>query len=248
MLLAIKVGNSKICIAKFNNPLEDDFSIIYDVEKEKLDWKPLNKLIFKYKGIDCLICSVVPEITKKFVDNYKSFFKNLLIINDKLNTGLNIKVKNQEKFGVDRLTCAVAAYGKYKENLAILDAGTATTITVLTKKGEILGGSIMPGIQMMRHCLHEKTASLPLIEINFIDSALGRDTESAIKSGIILGTAYAIKGIINEIEESTQLKLTPILTGGNSTFLSKYLTFFHYLEPHLVIEGMRLIYLKNIKN
>lgn len=248
MLFAIKIGNSSIIIAKFNNPSKKIFSIIFEDLKEKLNWNLLNNVIYRYRGTDCIICSVVPTFTEIFVNNYKSIFKKFLVINNKLNTGLNMKIKNPEKFGVDRLTCAVAAYEKYKENLAIIDAGTATTITVVTNKGEILGGSIMPGLQIMNYSLQEKTASLPLIKIKGSISALGIDTKSAIRSGIILGTAYAIKGIIKEIEKSIKLKLTTILTGGNATLLSQYLSFTHSLEHHLVIEGMRLIYLKNIKN
>ncbi len=248
MLLAVKIGNSTLSLAKFNNPEKEKFSIIFDKGIKNLNWNELNNIAYQYKGIDCIVCSVVPELTKNFMQNYQSLFASFLIINSKLHTGLSIKVKNPEKFGVDRLTCSVAAYEKYKENLAIIDAGTATTITIVTNKGEILGGSIMPGLQTMNYSLNEKTAALPIIKINKPTSALGTDTESAIRSGIILGTVYAIKGIIKEIEKSIKFKLTPILTGGNALLLSKYLSFFHYLEPHLVIEGMRLIYLKNIKN
>jgi type III pantothenate kinase len=248
MLLAIKMGNSTLCIAKFNNPLEENFSIIYETVTEKLSLRSLNKVFFKHKGMDCIICSVVPAFTQKFIEKYNSIFRKILIINSKLNTGLKLKVKNKEKFGSDRLACCVAAYEIWKENLAIIDAGTATTITVVTNKGEVLGGSIMPGLRMMRYALHEKTAVLPSIEFDGPVSALGVDTESAIRSGIILGTVYALKGIIKEIEKSTNFKLKTILTGGNAFLLSKYLNFSTHLEPYLVVKGMRLIYLKNIEN
>ncbi|MCX7988724.1 MAG: type III pantothenate kinase [Thermodesulfovibrio sp.] len=248
MLLAVKIGNSNISIVIFNNPKKENFLVLFEKEIKNLNWDELNKVVYQYDGINCIVCSVVPELTRIFIKNYQSIFKNFLIINSKIDTGLSIKVKNSEKFGADRLTCSLAAYEKYRENLAIIDAGTATTITIVTNKGEVLGGSIMPGLQTMNYSLHEKTALLPIIEINKSVSALGIDTKSAIRSGIVLGTVYAIEGIIKEIEKSIKLKLTPILTGGNASFLSQYLNFFHYLEPHLVIEGMRLIYLKNIKN
>jgi len=74
----------------------------------------------------------------------------------KIYTGLILKLDKPETFGVDRLASSVAAYELFKENLAVVDAGTATTITIVTKNGEILGGSIMPGIGTMNYALTEK--------------------------------------------------------------------------------------------
>ncbi len=248
MLVAIKFGNSTAQIAFFQNPKIDNFSLIFESAKEKINWRELNNILYPFRQTACIICSVVPQLSENFIRNYKSFFKNILLINHNLITGLNIKVKNPEKFGADRLTCSVAAYEKYKKNLAIVDAGTATTITILSSTGEILGGAIMPGLKIMSECLKEKTAQLPIIEINHPESVLGTDTSSSIKSGIVWGTVFAVEGIVKRIEEYLQQKLSIVLTGGNANFLSKYLSYPHFLNPYLVIEGMRLLYLKNIKN
>ncbi len=247
MLVAIKVGNSTAQIAFFQDPKIDNFSLILESPKEKINWKELKSILSPFREAECIICSVVPQLSENFIRNYESFFKNILLINHTLITGLNIKVKNPEKFGADRLTCSVAAYEKYKKNLAIVDAGTATTITILSNKGEILGGTIMPGLKIMSECLKEKTAQLPIVEINSPESILGTDTLSSIKSGIVWGTVFAVEGIVKKIEEYLQQKLSIVLTGGNAHLLSKYLSYPHFLNPYLVIEGMRLIYLKNIK-
>lgn len=168
----------------------------------------------------------------------------MIFINSKTPTGLTLKIRNPESFGVDRLAATVAAYELLKKNIAVVDAGTATTITVVTKEGEILGGAIMPGVGTMNYCLHEKTASLPLVDLEKDAEPLGMDTHSAILSGIVLGTVHAIEGIIGDIERKINLNLEVVITGGYCEILSKYVHKRHLLNKHLVIEGMRLIYLK----
>lgn len=247
MLAAVKIGNSSIQICLFNDPLSSNFSPIatIDIKKEPDIEKKIKKIFSSFSdNYDSVICSVVPDLTEKALKFIKS--KKTIVINYKTFTGLKLKVKNPEKFGSDRLASAVAAYNLLKKNVAIVDFGTATTITVVTEKGEIIGGAILPGINMMRESLSEKTALLPYIDLNKNCSALGDETHSAIRSGIVWGTVYAVKGIIRQIEKETSLKLTILLTGGWSDFLSKYFHKKFKLNPYLVFEGMRLIYLNNI--
>jgi|YNPBryulayer2012_1023412.scaffolds.fasta_scaffold00083_3 type III pantothenate kinase len=251
MLIGVKIGNSTFKTVEFENPENNNFSILYQCSLEKLDWIALGRIIkFKTSAFktDCIICSVVPYISERFFSLFKDKFNRIFNINSKLRTGLLLKVNNPEKFGSDRLACCLSAYELFKENIAIVDVGTATTITVVTKNGEILGGTIMPGIEMMNYSLHEKTALLPIVNLSDSVYPLGNDTDSAIRSGIILGTIYGINGIIKEIEKFLDIKLKIILTGGNAELIEKHIKFPYDYLPHLVFEGMRLIYLKNIKN
>ena len=251
MLIGVKIGNSTFKTIVFENPENNNFSLLFQSSLNKLDWNILERII-KMKtsafNPDCIICSVVPNISERFLNTFKDQFNKIFTVNSKLMTGLILKVNNPEKFGGDRLACCVAAYELFKENIAIVDAGTATTITVVTKNGEILGGAIMPGIEMMNYSLHEKTALLSIVNLSDSVYPLGSDTDSAIRSGIILGTIYGIKGIIKEIEQFLDIELKIILTGGNAELIKKYLNFPYDYLPHLVFEGMRLIYLKKIKN
>ena len=249
MLIAVKIGNSTVSIALFDNPLSDRFSSImtFDIKKESEMENKIKKFFSEIKKeFDTVICSVVPDLTEKILKLLKS--KKNIVINYKTETGLELKLKNPQKFGADRLTTSVGAYNLFKENMAVVDFGTATTITVVTKKAEIIGGAIMPGINMMRESLTEKTAMLPYVDLNKKISVLGNETHSAIRSGIILGTVCAVEGIIDKIEKEESLKLKTVLTGGWSEFLSRYFNKKINLKPYLVFEGMRLIYLKNINS
>ncbi len=252
MLVAVKIGNSTINLAFFKDPYQSDFEIISFDTQEVSKWTD-NKLLdcaflnANY-DFDCIICSVVPEITKKFVNFLRNISHKTIFIDYKTPSGLKLNINNPESFGVDRLAASVAAHELLKDNIAVVDAGTATTITVVTSEKEILGGAIMPGIGTMNCALSEKTSSLHLVDLNKDVDALGKDTSSAIISGIVLGTIYAVEGIIGEIEKKINRELIIVLTGGYSHFLSKYMHKKHLLNKYLVIEGMRLIYLKNIKN
>lgn len=247
MLLCIKIGNSTINLAFFQNPNFPHFTLMSFETKKTLNIEDKIKSLSEEK-MDGIICSVVPQVTEKFLSILKNLCKSVLFLDYRINTGLKLKINHPETFGADRLACSVAAYEIFKDNLAVIDAGTATTITVVTREGEIIGGSIMPGINTMNLALSEKTACLPRIDLSKEVVALGKNTHSAILSGIVLGTVRAVEGILEEIEKEINCKVIPVLTGGYSGLLAKYMKRKYFINEHLVIEGMRLVYLKNIKN
>lgn len=247
MLLAIKIGNSTVSLVFFNDPFNDSSFEKLDFYSKEFDERELLKFLKSYQNFDCIICSVVPVLTEKIFNILNRFSKNIIIIDYQTPTGLILKLNNPETFGADRLTTAVAAFEFFKTDIAVVDLGTATTITIITKEGEILGGAIMPGINTMNQAVSEKTAKLPIVDLQKPVSALGKDTHSAIRSGIVLGTAYAVEGLIRAIQKEINRKLYVVLTGGYSEFLSKHIKIKHTLNTELVIEGMRLIYLKNTK-
>jgi type III pantothenate kinase len=125
---------------------------------------------------------------------------------------------------------------------AVIDFGTATAISVVGRHRAFLGGAILPGIDIMLNSLASKTAKLPALDAEWPETALGRDTASAIKSGVVLGSAGAVIHIIENIEEETGLRLDLVVTGGRAELVSPFLEHAHILAPNLVFEGMRLVY------
>ncbi|GAB6183740.1 type III pantothenate kinase [Thermodesulfovibrio hydrogeniphilus] len=246
MFYAIKIGNSTLGIAKFSNPLESKCEPIFSSPLKDLNCEKLKDYI--EKGHDCVVCSVVPSVSEQFFNIFKEYFASIINVNSKIKSDLIIAVDNPEKLGADRLTCCVAAFNLFRGNVAVVDAGTATTITVVTERAEIVGGAIIPGLHTMNIALHNYTALLSPVNLEEPVFLPGSNTESAIRGGIVLGTCYAIEGIIREIGQSLKANLKVVLTGGYGSLLSRFLKISHILNPYLVFEGMRLIYLKNIKN
>ena len=78
----------------------------------------------------------------------------------------------------------------------IVDFGTAITIDQVSADGVFRGGNISPGMQMRYKALHQFTGRLPLIDSNGRKLPMGRDTETAIRAGVLKGMEYEIQVIL----------------------------------------------------
>ncbi|MBU0951522.1 MAG: type III pantothenate kinase [Elusimicrobia bacterium] len=191
-----------------------------------------------------VISSVVPKLDKKFVRiSNKLFKKNPLFANSR-NCGINILYKKPDQVGADRLVNAVAGYKLFGGPLIIIDFGTAITFDCINKKGDYLGGLIIPGIGLSAKALNVFTAKLPLIENleGKPKNLIGETTQESIKSGIY----YGYTGLVQHISEMLKKKLKCdriILTGGQAGILAKELKF--KIVPELTLLGLKYIWEKN---
>lgn len=258
LLLCIDIGNSSIGLGIFLKPYVDKLSAVKKFPVYPLESISVYKEMLKdfvndsargslknFQEGAVIISSVVDDITPLIVEALDGFgTEKPIFVNQKATGDLSLKVRNKKGIGADRIANAVGAYFLLKRPLVVVDCGTATTLTVVGKHADILGGAILPGIELMQYALFRGTAKLPNIPIKTPKRFLGRDTVSAITSGIIHGTAGAVKGIILGIEDELSCRLKIILTGGFAKILSPVLKLTHILRPNLIFEGMRVIYLK----
>lgn len=261
MLLAVDIGNSTIGICLFSNPADsrrlfakkipshpvqtaETYTRIISGLIKNMPVRPSNHS----PAIDAIVSSVVPSLNRPVIKAVRNLCgKSPLIVNHKLNGGLVFDMPHPEKTGADRIANAVAAFYCFKKPAAVVDFGSATTITVVGGRLNLLGGAILPGLQLMREALRNKTAKLPLAPLRKPAEALGKNTASSINSGIIFGTAGAVELIIKNMEKETGFKLKLLLTGGYAEFISPFIARSHILMPDLTSQGLRLIYLKNIR-
>jgi len=251
MLIAIDIGNSSINIGFFYKS---------DLLVERIDTKPFmspteySEILdraMREKNIDKLttgsiISSVVPSQTRIWRETLEGFTSvEPLLVSYKMNTGLTFTIPNPEQLGSDRIANAVAAYELYKCPVASVDFGTATTINITGKGGTYIGGAILPGIQLMNESLAKETFTLPEITLTPPETALGVDTTRCIQSGLFYGTAGAIEKILNETEKAVGLKLKVVVTGGYGGIVHKFLKRRHSLRPHLTLEGLKILYVRN---
>jgi len=251
MIIAIDIGNSSINIGFLEN--SDLFVKSIDT-KQLMSPSECSELLDRFKrekNIDksaagSIISSVVPSYTNTWRETLKGFTAvEPLRVNYKMNTGLNFDIPDPEQLGSDRIANAVAAYELYNCPVAAVDCGTATTISVTGKKKNYIGGAIIPGIRLMNESLAKGTSTLPEIPLVPPESALGIDTKKCIQSGLFYGTAGAIEKILDEIEKVTGLKLKVVVTGGYGEIIHSFLNRNHALRPHLTLEGLKILYLKN---
>src|SRR4030042_5525333 len=251
MLIAVDIGNTSINIGFFT----ESGLIVQKIETKPLrsasEYLALINGFKKEKNIDkmpegIIISSVVPALTGVLSETLKKFKSGKpLLVSCKIKTGLKFNIPNPEELGSDRIANAVAAYDLYKGPVAVVDFGTATTISVVGKDADYIGGAIMPGIKLMNEALVKGASKLWEVPLSPPELALGNDTIRCIQSGLFYGSAGAVERILLEIEKEVGFRLKIILTGGYGGMISKFLKRKHDLKPHLTIEGLKTIYMRN---
>lgn len=258
MLLTVDVGNTTIQCGLFEDEklaLQFRRSTNPRLSSDELglffrDVLALNN--FDYKAVERIACcSVVPAINHSLSNCFrKYFFKEALFIQAGIKTGLKIKYANPREIGADRIAGAIGAVHAAASassdknagrNLIVVDMGTATTVDVITKNNEYLGGAILPGAAMSVHALSEGTAQLPSVEVVQPKSVCGSSTIEAIQSGVFYGQAGAVRELVSKMEESVfgGERAFVIGTGGFSrSFESAGL--FDLVLPDLVLQGLKV--------
>lgn len=254
MLITIDVGNSSINIGYFidsgllvqkmpTHPLRsaDEYRKII---RDFLEQNHLEKTIFS-----CIISSVVTSHTAVLKDAAEKLLENkdndVIILSHQMDTGLNLKIKAPKELGTDRLANAAGAYAVYQGPVAVIDFGSATTISVVGKNADFIGGSIMPGIGLMNDLLAQRTSKLTKVSFEQPVPALGADTSECIRSGLLIGTAGAVERVLEEIEKEVGYTFRVVVTGGYAHLMDTFIRRPHDVNVFLTHEGLREIYGKN---
>lgn len=253
MLLTIDIGNTNITLGLFDGELlKLTARLATDQRKTGDEYAVAIKDILTLHGEavesveDCIISSVVPSVGAS-VGNAVATLCDVvpLLLGPGIKTGLNIKIDNPAQLGADLAAGAVGALHEYTMPCIIIDMGTATTLSVLDKNGAFLGGSIAAGVRMTLRALAEGTAALPSINVASPKSVIGRNTVDCMQSGLILGTAAMLDGLIDRIEDELGEKATVIATGGLSKEIINHCKNDIIYNENLLLEGLRLIWEKN---
>ncbi|MFH1362432.1 MAG: type III pantothenate kinase [bacterium] len=258
MLLAIDVGNTNITFG------------LFDGKKLAKRWScPTLKL--KMSNIKCqikdvIICNVVPGLSKKLsAISYEVSGKKAHFVTAENIPGIKVKIKNKKEIGADRVVDALAAYELYGGPAIVVDFGTATTFDVVSSKGEYLGGAIAPGISLARDALYNQTAKLPKVEVRAPKSVIGKDTVSAMQSGLVYGYVAMVEGMVARLKSQIpntkflapnpshlpirQAGPTPhpsylkvIATGGFAPLICKYTKVVDRIDQELTLKGLKIVH------
>ena len=253
MLLVVDIGNTNIALGVFEgNDLIQNWKIRSEREKTSDEYEItlLNLMSLAHLEVktinSIIISSVVPPLTPIFQSLSQNLLKvNALVVGPGLKTGMPILYENPQEVGADRVVASVAAFEKYGGPAIIVDFGTATTFDAISESGEYLGGAIAPGIQISAEALYLKTAKLPRIEIKKPKNAIGRTTVTSMQSGLYFGYIGLISNIIEEITKELGKETKIVATGSFASQIFQDLDSIQYLEPFLVLEGLRIIHDRN---
>lgn len=154
---------------------------------------------------------------------------------------LTVCYQSPQTLGADRLAAVLGATALCPQcDLLVIDAGTCITYDLADAKGHYLGGNISPGIEMRLKALHHYTARLPLVEAAGNLPAMGIDTETAIRCGVIEGVRFEIEGYVTRLR-TIYPQLQIFLTGGGRFHLPEQMLQHFRYDPHLVSRGLNRI-------
>ena len=253
MLMVIDVGNTNTVIGVHDGR---DWARYWRIETKKgrtadeLGIVMLNLLLagdLSPENISGIIFSCVVPPLAPIIDELSLKYLNCkaIAVGPGIKTGVPIRCENPKVVGADRIVNAVAAYEKVRGPCIVVDFGTATTFDVISSKGEFLGGTIAPGIQISIEALFQRTSKLPRVEVTKPKSVIGRDTISAIQSGIIYGYAGLVDGIVRRIQQEMVDEVRVIATGGLAEFIASEARTIQEVDERLTLEGLRLLYQRN---
>ncbi len=255
MILTIDIGNSNITIGcvdgdqiRFRGRVNTDrvkTSDQYCIE--------LKTLLEIYEvPLDAIRGTIISSVVPQVLNSMGSAVRKLtgmepLVVGPGLKTGLNILLENPGQIGADLVVADVAALDKYAPPLIVIDMGTATTLSVLDAAGAHLGGCVCPGVQLSLDALTRNTSLLPGIQLSPPRYAIGRNTGDAMRSGIMMGTASMLDGMIDRFQEELGAPCTIVATGSIARFIVPLCRHEILLEPDLIIRGLALLYDRNTR-
>ena len=168
-----------------------------------------------------------------------------LVVGPGIKTGLNILLDNPALAGGDLIVAAVAALAEYPAPMLIIDMGTATTITAIDEKKNYLGGCICPGVKISAEALSGRTAQLPAISLEAPKKAIGRNTIDSMRSGLMMGAAAMLDGMIDRMEEELGHPVTVVATGGIARFVIPMCRREIHYDKDLLLKGLLRLYENN---
>lgn len=255
MILAVDIGNSNIVIGGMEGQeILFEARLRTDATKTSDEYCIDLKMILEVyeaspRDIEgAIISSVVPQVLNSIKTAIvKLIHKEPLVVGPGLKTGLNIKIDNPAQTGADLVVGCVAALREHKPPMIVIDMGTATTMIALDETGAFIGGCIAPGVKISMDALTGRTALLPGLQLDQPKKAIGRNTIDCMRSGIMLGSACMLDGMVQRMEEELGAKATVVVTGGIARFVTPMCRTPMIYDKDLLLKGLATLYLENVK-
>lgn len=257
MLLAIDSGNTNVVFGVFDgDEFVKAFRCANDPKRTADEYIVWLSELMKLNGLNheditgTVIGSVVPETEFNLISLCRRYFDGEpLVIGDRgVELGVEVLIDRPEQAGADRLVNAREAHQTYGGPLICIDFGTATTFDVVDGDGNYRGGVIAPGINLSLEALYMASAKLPLVEIASPPQVIGRDTKSAMQSGIFWGYVSMIEGMVERIRLEYGDEMKVVATGGLADLFAEKTTVIQHTDRSLTVRGLIGIYRLNKGN
>jgi type III pantothenate kinase len=255
VLVAVDTGNTHTVLGLFDGTrLLADWRIATRKDTTDDELAALFRSLFEGAGLartaveGVIVSSVVPAwngVLAAAVE--KTFGKSALFVEPGVKTGLPIRYENPHEVGADRIVNAVAAVERFGAPVLVLDFGTATTFDVVSAKREYLGGVIAPGLAISAEALFRRAARLSRVDVRKPAHLVGRNTQESVQAGLFYGYVGLVEGLVRRLRDEIGPEAPVVATGGLASVFRDELPFLTAVDPHLTLEGLRLIWEKNRK-
>lgn len=255
MLLAVDVGNTNTVIGAFEGEeLKADWRVRTERDVTVDELGMLFRNLFDSQGLDfsqtrdVIISCVVPPMLDALENLARKYVQTeAMVVGPGIKTGIPILIDNPKEVGADRIVNVVAAYDRYHQSLIVVDLGTSTNFDYVSPKGEYMGGAIAPGLIVSSEALFLKASKLQRIEISHPKRVIGKDTVSAMLTGLVYGHVGLIDGIVKRMSEEAGTNPLVIATGGLASLVAEYSETISEVNPDLTLVGLRIIFELNKK-
>ena len=254
MLLAIDVGNTNTKFAIWDGQSwRAQWRASTDSSRTADEYAPWLTQIMSLSGLSfgdlsaCIISTVVPQALFNVRNLARRYLGSepMVIGDDGLNLGIEVRIDKPSEAGADRLVNAVGAFIAYGGPAIVIDSGTATTFDIVGADGAFEGGVILPGINLSLMALHDAAARLPRVEIRDPGCVIGKDTVTAMQSGIYWGSIEMIEGLCRRIRAEYGKPMKTIATGGVASLFEGSFPSIDHFDQDLTSRGLLEIFRRN---
>ena len=253
MILAIDVGNTNVVLGGISGGKQIFSARLASDRNKTADQYALDiQGIFALHGVKIsdieggILSSVVPYLQTVIPQAIRLLTGlDIMVVGPGIKTGLNIRMDDPGTVGSDLIVSAVAARARYPAPIAVIDMGTATTVSVIAADGSYIGGMIIPGLWVSVNALSARAAQLPYIDLTGPAKFIGKNTVDCMRSGALIGSAAMLDGVVEGLELELGAPVSAVLTGGVSPLVLPYCRRKYHLEPDILIMGLQILYEKN---
>ena len=250
MLLAVDVGNTNVALGIFEGEtLRATWNIATDLNKTADEYDVLLSNLLPKEGLELSdidhvsVACVVPPLLTIIEELCQRYLKvPPLVVGPGVKTGVRICTDNPREVGADRVVNSAAAHHLYGKSVIVIDFGTATTFDVVSREGDYLGGSIAPGILISAEALFERASKLPRVELIPPEHAIGKNSVTAMQSGIIFGYVGLIESLITRMKKELGGEVHVVATGGLAQVIAPQTKVIDTVNLHLTLIGLQLIH------
>lgn len=229
--ICLDFGNTRQKMAVYNNKSLVAVHILPNLESATIQ-----ELLVKYAPNKAILSSVInhpPDLITTLQQ-----YTQLHILSSQSKLPITTPVGKPETIGADRLALCSAAVGLFpNHHCLVIGLGSCITYNFVNKFQEFLGGSISPGMLMRFKAMNQYTALLPIVPAEHQFPLIGYDTKTNLQSGVLLGLAKEIEGIISLYQEK-YLELKVLLTGGDALFFKEHINKPFEFVDDLLFKGL----------